>query len=155
MLLIYRPEGADERRWTYAPDKLMSSEAEALEKVTGLTYEEFGTALIKGSATARRALLWVYLKREAPTLRHSQVDVPVGAVGIDYEQHELHAIRDKLAESTDMSDEDRNAALAQLDSMITEDAVTEAPKASESDDDSRDSASSPTSSTSPRLMSAG
>jgi hypothetical protein len=134
VLLIYKPEGADERRWTFSPDQLMSSEAEALENVTGMTYEEIGQALIKGSAKARRALLWVYLKREDPTLRHAQVDPPVGSVGVDYEQHELVAIRDKLAEDTDMSDADRTAALAQLDSLITD--------------------SSPTSSTSPLLKSA-
>ncbi len=154
MLLIYRPEGATERRWTYAPDKLLSSEAEAIEKVTGITYEEFGQALIKGSMTARRALLWVLLKREEPTLRHSQVDVPVGAVAVDYEPHELKAIRDALADNNDLSDTDRDAALAQLDEMIAGE-VDEAPKVPGSDDASSDSDSSLTSSTSPPLRSAG
>lgn len=153
MLLIYRPEGADERRWTFSPDKLLSSEAEAIEKVTGLTYEEFGQALIKGSMTARRALLWVHLKREEPTLRHSQIDVPVGAVGIDYEPHELQAIRDRLADSRDLSDEDKETALVQLDELLVGESA-QAPKAPVSDDDSNGSGSSPTSSTSPHLRSA-
>jgi len=154
VLLIYKPEGATERRWTYAPDKILSSEAEAIEKITGITYEEFGQALIKGSMTARRALLWVLLKREEPTLRHSQVDVPVGAITVDYEQHELKAIRDALADNKDLSDSDRDAALEQLDEMIAGE-VAEAPKAPESDDGSSDSDSSLTSSTSPPLRSAG
>lgn len=153
MLLIYRPEGAKERRWTFAPDKLLSSEAEAIEKVTGFTYEEFGQRLIKGSAAARRALLWVYLKREEPTLRHSQIDVPVGAIGVDYEPHELQAIRDALADSRDMSPDERDAALAALDEMLGEETPT-APKAPANADDSSDSDSSPTSSTSAPLRSA-
>lgn len=154
MLLIYRPEGATERRWTFTPEKLLSSEAEAIEKVTGFTYEEFGQQLIKGSASARRALLWVYLKREDPPLRHSQIDVPVGSVSVDYEPHELKAIRDALADSRDMPDQDRAAALAQLDAMIDEASETAAPKAPANADDSSDSDSSPTSSTSAPLRSA-
>lgn len=154
MLLTYRPEGADERRWTFTPDRLLSSEAEAIEKVTGLTYEEFGQALIKGSMTARRALLWVLLKREDAPLRYSQVDVPVGAVSVDYELHELKAIRDALAANRDLSDADRDAALATLDEMIGGE-VEEAPKAPVSGDASSGSESSPTSSTSHHLRSAG
>lgn len=154
MLLIYRPEGADERQWTFDPQKLLSSEAEAIEKVTGLTYEEFGQALVKGSAAARRALLWVYLKREDAPLRFSQVDVPVGSVGIDYETHELVAIRDALLDNRDLSDKERADALEQFDKLIG-DSEGEAPKAAASSDDSTGSESSPTSSASRPLRSAG
>lgn len=153
MLLTYRPEGADERSWTFTPERLLSSEAEAIEKVTKMTYAEFGQALVKGSMTARRALLWVFLKREEPNLRHSQVDIPTGSVSVDYEPHELRAIRDALADNRDLSDEERDAALSALDELIA-DEVDEAPKAPVSDDDSNGSDSSPTSSTSPHLRSA-
>lgn len=154
MLFKYTPEGATEREWTFSPEKLMASEAEAIEKVTGLTYEEFGQALIKGSVAARRALLWVLLKREDAPLRHSQVDVPVGSVSVDYEKHELQAIRDALESNRDLSDSDRDAALVALDEMLAGE-VEDAPKAPGSDDASSDSDSSPASSTSPRLKSAG
>ncbi len=133
MLLIYKPEGADERRWTFAPDKLLSSEAEAIEKVTEMTYQEFGQALVKGSMRARRALLWVMLKREDPPLRITQVDPPTGSIGVDYEQHELKAIRDALLEDRELSDSDRNQAIAAMDEMIA-DGADEAPKAPASGD---------------------
>jgi len=155
LFLIYKPEGADPRQWTFAPDKLLSSEAEAIEKVTGTTYEEFGQALIKGSVRARRALLWVLLKRDEPTLRHSQVDPATGTMSVDYEPHELQAIRDKLADDTALPDEDRAAALAALDEMLAGAEVEEAPKAPGNDDASNDSGSLPTSSTSHQLRSAG
>ena len=154
MLLTYKPEGAEERSWAYAPDKLLSSEAEAIEKVTGLTYSEFGAALIKGSASARRALLWVFLKREDAPLRHSQVDVPVGCISVDFEPAELVAIRDALADNRELSDEERDAALSALDELIAADEVDEAPKAPSSSGGSNGSDSSPTSSTSPPLRSA-
>lgn len=134
MFLTYRPEGADERRWPFKPERLMSAEAEAIERQTGWTYEEFGERLIKGSVTARRALLWVMLKREEPTLRYSQVDVPSGSVALDYERHELEAIRDKVAENADLSEREQRAALASLDDLIAGmPEGVEAPKATASD----------------------
>lgn len=130
MLFKYAPEGADPRQWTYSPDKLMSSEAEAIEKVTHLTYQEFGMRLLSGSVTARRALLWVMLKRTEPTLRYSQVDFPAGAVELEYEAHELAKIREQVEKDATLADEDRMAALDQLDQMIG-DAEVEVPKATE------------------------
>jgi hypothetical protein len=137
MLFKYAAEGAEPRQWTYSPDKLMSSEAEAIEKVTHLTYQEFGMQLLSGSVTARRALLWVMLKRTEPTLRHGQVDFPAGAVELEYEPHELKAIRDKVAEDASLADEDRIAALDQLDTMIG-DAEVAVPKAPASVDATSD-----------------
>jgi len=135
VILVYAPEGAKERRWTYQPEKLMSSEAEAIEKVTGLTYEEFGQALLKGSATARRALLWVLMKREEPQLRHASVDPPVGTLKLEYEQHELRSIRDAVEADPDLSDSEREVALREMDKLIDE-SEGEAPKAPASDADS-------------------
>jgi hypothetical protein len=132
MLFTYRPEGADERAWTYVPDKLMSSEAEAIEKVTGQDFTEFNTALLHGSVTARRALLWVLLKRTEPTLRHSQVDFPAGAVKLDFEAHELTEMREQINGSDRLSDGERaealdGIALLLMDAGLDED--VEAPKA--------------------------
>jgi hypothetical protein len=136
MLLNYTPPGADKQVFPYDPEKLMSSEAEAIEKVTHLTYSEFGLELIKGSVTARRALLWVLLKRKDPQLRHAQVDFPAGAVELEYEQHELKKIREGVENDADMSDADRVIALKELDQLILDQmasAEEAAPKAPSSD----------------------
>ena len=138
MFLVYKPEGADERRWTYEPEKLLSSEAEAIERKTGWTYEEFGIQLVKGSTIARRALLWVLLKRDDPTLRHEQIDIPVGVVRTDYNRTELQAIRDAAAKDTDLTDAERDGALEQLEKMLAELPEEDAPKAPESDAGSND-----------------
>lgn len=154
MLLIYRPEGIDERQWPFQPDKLMSSEAEAIEKAMGMTYSEFSADLVKGSARARRTLLWVYLKREEPTLRLTQVDPPVGSIGLEFEPHELAAMRTAIEKDSDMTDEDRAAVLKELDAQIG-DADVDGPKAPEKNDGSEPSPTSRTTSTSrPKLASA-
>lgn len=130
MLLTYAPEGAEPQTWVFAADRLMTSEAEAIEKVTGSTYEEFGKQLVKNSQTARRALLWVMLKRQTPTLRHAQVDPPVGSITLEYEAHELRAFREILAARTDISNAERDEVLSDMDALI-EEAGGEDPKAPE------------------------
>jgi hypothetical protein len=141
MLVNYTPEGAEKRTWTYSPDKMMASEVEAIEKVTHMTYAEFSIDLVKGSVTARRALLWVLLKRTEPTLRHAQVDFPFAAVEMEYEQHELKQIREGVEGDADMADADRGTVLRELDKLILdqmESAEKSAPKAPTSSADSSD-----------------
>ena len=154
MLLRYTPEGTEGRTWTFTPEKLLSSEAEAIEKATKMTYAEFGVAIIKGSATARRALLWVYLKREEPTLKLASIDVPVGVIALEYEPHELVAMRAEAERSEELTDTERRMALEFFDKEIG-DAEVEAPKATGNGDASSDLGSSHTSSISPPLRSAG
>lgn len=135
MIFTYAPEGADARKWTYVPSDLMSSEAEAIEKVTRLNFDEFNTAMMKGSITARRALLWVLLKRTEPTLRHNQVDFPAGAVKLEFEAHELTEMREKIEASDLLSDDERIAALDGIETLLeAAGGETEAPKVPESSD---------------------
>jgi len=141
MLFNYRPEGAEPRQWEFVPDKLMVAEAEAIEKATHLTYAEFGAELVKGSMTARRALLWVLLKRTEPTLRHTQVDFPTGAVELEFEQSELKDMRRAVEDNADLSDAERAEYLKQLDRQILdqiESGEAKAPKASSNVDASSD-----------------
>lgn len=55
----------------YPLDKLMVSEAEAIEKVTGAKMQD---ALQSGTAASLKALVWVAMKRQDPSLRYSDVD---------------------------------------------------------------------------------
>lgn len=135
MILVYRPEGADERRWAYRPEKMLTSEAEVIERTTGWTYQEFGEKLVRGSVQARRTLLWVYLKRGEPTLKVTQVDVPAGSIQMEYERSELQAMRDRVDANDALGDAERQSALAQLDNLIAEaPEVPEDPKASANSD---------------------
>lgn len=127
MQLTYRPEGKEPTVWPFEPQKLLSSEAIALEKVTGFTYEEFGQQVLRGSMLARRALLWVYLKRGEPTLRFDQLDPPVEAIELSFDPDELTKIRDEVFKNQDLTDSERYQALEEIDRQLSEVQV-EAPK---------------------------
>lgn len=55
----------------YPIDRLMVTEVEAFERVTG---DKMQDALASGSATALRALVWIARKRVEPTLAFKDVD---------------------------------------------------------------------------------
>lgn len=107
MRLIYKPEGGEEKSWDFKPEKLLSPEAEAIEKVTDWTFEQFGEKFIAGSTTAKRALLWVMLKRESPTLRYTEVSFALGEVTTDFDAEERGKMREELDTNTDLNDEQR------------------------------------------------
>ena len=59
MLVTYTPEDGDKREWDFKGHRLLMSEAEALEKNTGIALGEFTGRVMQGSPTAKRGLLWV------------------------------------------------------------------------------------------------
>jgi hypothetical protein len=138
VILIYEPEGATPREWDFEPDKLMTAEVEAIERQTGWTYVEFGQQLGKGSVTAKRALLWVLLKRNEPTLRHAQVDVPAGAIRLKFSRAELEetraALLDGRGDYTDAQREQQLQAIAE--DLASRPEAVDVPKAPSPDDDS-------------------
>jgi hypothetical protein len=89
---IYKPEDAAEQTWDFDPAKLHDVEAIEIEKRTGLTYSEFGIQFMKGSILARKALLFVLMKRRAPTLRWEELQFAVGEVDVDFDPVEKRQI---------------------------------------------------------------
>jgi hypothetical protein len=119
MFLIYHPEGSEEpTKFNYQPKKLMSAEREMLEKLSGLTYEKFYSALIEGSSVCRRALLFIFLKRNAPKTRYEDVDFAWGEVELQFSRQELLEFKKGL-ESLPPSDE-KSAGLAQIEEMLAD-----------------------------------
>jgi hypothetical protein len=87
--LVYQPEGSEEpQRWAYNPRRLMSAEREVIEKRTGLPFAEFTQAVLKGSSLARRALLYVMLKRDHPTTKWDDVDFAWDELRLEYSKQE-------------------------------------------------------------------
>lgn len=66
--LVYHPDGVEPHEWDFDPYKLLSPECMAIERVTGLTFEEWVSHLIRGSMVAVHAALWVLLRRDDPGL---------------------------------------------------------------------------------------
>lgn len=118
MYLVYQPEGSDEpKRWRYDPKKLMSAEREMLERQTGRDFSEFTQAVMKGNSGCRRALLFMFLKREHPgKVRYEDVDFAWDELQLEYSRAELVLIREKAAENA--AADQRAAILAGLDQEI-------------------------------------
>ncbi|WP_298557090.1 hypothetical protein [Streptomyces luteogriseus] len=117
MYLVYKPEGSDEpKRWRYQPRKLMSAEREMLEKRTGKNFTEFTVDVQKGNSQCRRALLFMYLKREHPGIRYEDVDFAWDELTLEHSKGELREMRNQV-EGT-VPAEQRDAVLAKLDEEI-------------------------------------
>ncbi|MEV6790906.1 hypothetical protein AB0M87_02670 [Streptomyces sp. NPDC051320] len=106
MFLVYQPEGADEpQRFPYKPQKLMSVEREALERRSHMDFADFTKGVLNGNAVCRRALLWVLLKREHPTLKYEDVDFAWDELKLEYSKQEYELMRSNLIESGEATPE--------------------------------------------------
>lgn len=117
MRLTYHPEGSEEPTvWRYTPHRIMSVEREMLEKRTGRSFAKFTNDVIQGDSTCRRALLFMFLKRDHPTTKYEDVDFAWDEFQLDFSRGELELMREELLK-VGPSDE-QAAALAQFEGQI-------------------------------------
>jgi hypothetical protein len=85
---------------SYDLSRLTIVEAEAIEKATGQKMQD---ALGSGTAASLRALVWVAMKRQEPTLRYSDVDFALEDVEVvaDDEDAEADPTTDPSADTAD------------------------------------------------------
>lgn len=109
MKIVYTPESGDNREWAYKPQKMLSVDAEAIERVTGWTFQEFGEKFMAGSALAQHALLWVLLRRDNRALKFSDVRFAMDEMNVDFDAEERAAMREALdgPDAGDLSDDER------------------------------------------------
>lgn len=96
MYVTFDPEdGSEKREWTFDPDDVLRSEAAAIEKAYGASWEEWINALRIKNAKARTVLIWHLLKGDGhaklrfddtPDFRMRQVVVQMSSA----ELRELH-----------------------------------------------------------------
>lgn len=122
MYLVYAPEGddggAEPKRWKYNPKKLMSAEREMLERRTGKNFSEFTTDVMKGNSQCRRALLFMFLKREHPGVRYEDVDFAWDELTLEHSKGELLLMREQVVESVPA--DQLAAVLEKLDQEVAE-----------------------------------
>lgn len=124
MIVKYSPSGGETSEWEYKAEDLPSIDAEDIEDAMGITFDEFQVKLMTGGAKARRALLWVMLRRENKTLKFSDVAFKMGELSVDFDGEELGRLKDAIQKDKTLSDEVKAQALAAID----EQGQTEAPK---------------------------
>jgi len=98
---VYTPEGADPQEWEFDPLKLMSPEAEAIEKHCNMIYGQWAQYVTQGSILAIHGLLYVLLKRSRPTLKWDEVQFSLSEVEFkfsDDEEAEVAALSDEEAQ---------------------------------------------------------
>ncbi|MEV0112356.1 hypothetical protein AB0H77_03730 [Streptomyces sp. NPDC050844] len=119
MYLVYTPEGEEEpKRWKYHPKKLMTPEREDIERRTGYDFAEFTTRVLKGNSLCRRALLYVFLRREHPKTRYEDVQFTWDELDLAYSKGELLEMRAEMAEK--LHGDELAAALEKMDEEIAE-----------------------------------
>lgn len=100
MFLLYTPEDGDEQRFPYNPRRMMSPEMEAIERVTGQSWSKFSANVLEGNALCRRALLWVLMKRQHPTLKFADVSFTWDELKLVYSRQEYEAMLQQTIENT-------------------------------------------------------
>jgi hypothetical protein len=106
MKFVYKPEGVEPRKWDWDPDKLMSPEAEAIERHTKMTYKEWFDAIGRGSMLALHGLLYVMLKRSNPKLQWDEVQFSAGEVTFEMSDEEAAEALASLEARTDLTPEE-------------------------------------------------
>ncbi|NJP75009.1 hypothetical protein, partial [Streptomyces sp. C1-2] len=106
------------KRWRYQPKKLMSAEREMLERRTGKNFSEFSQAVLQGNSQCRRALLFMYLKREHPGIRYEDVDFAWDELVLEHSKGELRAMREQVIDTVPAEQLDK--VLEKLDEEIAE-----------------------------------
>ena len=139
MIIKFTPEGQDAREWTFEPRKVKQSVAEMIEKRAGCGFNEWVLAVRQGSAKAWKVLVWHLLCRETGyALRWEDVpDFAMGDIEIGLDLAEWLQTRETAADSPALTDDEREAALAQIDGEIEKlagKAVIEGKALSRSDD---------------------
>lgn len=94
MRFVYRPDGVEPRSWEFEPAKMMSPEAEAIERLTKMTFVQWQSSVQDGSMLAIRALLWVLLKRSNPGIKFESLEFSMGEIDWELgEQERVDVIR--------------------------------------------------------------
>jgi len=117
VILVYAPEGAEEpTRFTYNPRKLMSAEREMLERRTSRNFSKFTTDVLEGNSQCRRALLFLFLKRQHPGVKYEDVDFAWDELQLEYSKSEYLQMREGML--TALTGDQLAIALEQIDKEI-------------------------------------
>lgn len=121
MFLVYKPEGQPEQRWHFQPGRVRTGSMILLQKVTGLKYgQEFKQALLEGDVIARRALLWLHLRQDHPTIRVEDVEFADDELLLVQDKDELVASIEQLENMTGIPEDERAAGLSMMRQQLLE-----------------------------------
>jgi hypothetical protein len=133
MIIVYAPRDGETHRWNMKEVRILSTEAEAVERVTDLEWERARAKVLKGSMLALRAIAWVLMKREQPDLRYTAFVPEAGELGYEWDADERAVVRANIEADEDLSPEEKAVILAEFDEG--EAALSAAERASDASDE--------------------
>lgn len=135
MRVTYQPDGADPKVWTgVRRGRIMSSEAEAMERHTGKDFGDLWDALERDNMQSVHALLYVLLKRTIPTLKWDEVQFCLDEITMEFETDEKARLRELIEGRLAAGETLNEATMDYLDELRadlaqTDDGAAEDPKA--------------------------
>lgn len=132
MIVTYSPADGQQRTWQYKSAELPSADAEALEEVVPPSFDEWQQQLLRGGAKARRALLWVLLRRDDPTLKFGDVEFRMGELEVEFDSDEKQRALAEVEKDPNIAEEDK----AQLRELLADQGGDEQGKGRTPDDHS-------------------
>ena len=127
MQFVYKPEGAEPKRWDFVPEKMMSVECIEIERRTGWDFGEWLERFKRANMGAIHAYLYVMLKRELPGVKYDDVRFCLDDVAFEPSPDELSEARARLEEKRDGDGLDDGEA-AMLAKLIKDGVEMPAPK---------------------------
>jgi hypothetical protein len=115
MNITFESEQFGKHEWNeFKPGKIPTTDAEDIEKVTGMTFVEWGQALMNGNTICGRALVWILLRRQNRGLRFREISYPLDALEIGLDEDEKKRLREELMKNDDLDEKDRKDILTAL-----------------------------------------
>lgn len=126
MDVTYDPEdGSPVRTWTFDPDDLLRSEAQAIEKAYGGPWEQFINSLRVKDAKARTVLMWHLLKQDHPKLKFDDTpDFRMRQMVVEQSSAELRAVYEEIGKMK-LSEDHREAFEAAYTASIRDALIRE------------------------------
>lgn len=125
MYVTYRPpvndgEEQEEQKWYFSPDDVNNFDAEAIEGVTAMTWDEWMFNLQKGSVKARRALLWILLRHVHRGLQFRDVSITKRSLTVEFDKAEYAEMIENIEKSPDSPGANKEAVLERFHAEMDE-----------------------------------
>jgi hypothetical protein len=117
MILRYRPDDGPVVEFEFRPGDMETPDSEAVEAVGGEawgTFEEWGALFFRGSQKARRAALWIFLRKTNPRLKFDDLKIRADQTDVDYTLRERNRIIETMLADPSIDDEQRETLTAMI-----------------------------------------